>query len=58
MSEQWRAIVAFAGDYVFEWIVQTNGDYIADLAANDNWHPAVEMNCIYATKNAECRVLL
>lgn len=31
MPEQWRAIVALAGDYVFEWIVETNRDYIADL---------------------------
>lgn len=31
MPEQWRAIVALTDDYVFEWIVEMNGDYIADL---------------------------
>lgn len=58
LERGWRAIVALASDYVFEWIVETNGDYIArpGQAANDNWHPAAEMNCIYAAKNAECRV--
>lgn len=54
MPEQWRAIVALAGDYVFQWIVETNGDYIADLGRlltiTDTRRP--EMNCIYVTKNA------
>jgi len=38
MPELWRAIAALAGDYAFEWIVETNGDYTADPghAANDN----------------------
>lgn len=25
-------------------------------AANDNWYLAVEMNCIHASRNAECHV--